>query len=171
MHALGLETLTEEERGPARRRSGWLAEREEARAAKDFERADALRDRLAEIGWEVRDTPTGRSSCAGLDRLRAQSGAGGPARWARRSPRVVRGGRGRRGRTLERLCGSPDHQGICAEVEPFPYSDADELLSADDALVVCLDEVQDPHNLGAVCRVAEAAGAAGVVIPERARRR
>ena len=69
--------------------------------------------------------------------------------------------------TLERLCGSPDHQGICAEVEPFPYSDADELLSADDALVVCLDEVQDPHNLGAVCRVAEAAGAAGVVIPER----
>ena len=68
--------------------------------------------------------------------------------------------------TLERLCGSPDHQGICAEVEPFPYSDADELLSADDALVVCLDEVQDPHNLGAVCRVAEAAGAAGVVIPE-----
>jgi 23S rRNA (guanosine2251-2'-O)-methyltransferase len=68
---------------------------------------------------------------------------------------------------LERLCGSPDHQGICAEVEPFPYSDADQLLSADDALVVCLDEVQDPHNLGAVCRVAEAAGAAGVVIPER----
>jgi 23S rRNA (guanosine2251-2'-O)-methyltransferase len=68
---------------------------------------------------------------------------------------------------LERLCGSPDHQGICAETEPYPYADADELLSADDALVVCLDEVQDPHNLGAVCRVAEAAGAAGVVIPER----
>jgi 23S rRNA (guanosine2251-2'-O)-methyltransferase len=68
---------------------------------------------------------------------------------------------------LERLCGSPDHQGICAEVAPFPYSDGDDLLDADDALVVCLDEVQDPHNLGAVCRVAEAAGAAGVVIPER----
>jgi 23S rRNA (guanosine2251-2'-O)-methyltransferase len=33
--------------------------------------------------------------------------------------------------------------------------------------VICLDEVQDPHNLGAVCRVAECAGAAGVVIPER----
>ena len=41
------------------------------------------------------------------------------------------------------------------------------LLATDDALVVCLDQVQDPHNLGAVCRVAEAAGAAGVVIPER----
>ncbi len=68
---------------------------------------------------------------------------------------------------LERLCGSPDHQGICAEAEPFPYSDADELLARDDALVLCLDEVQDPQNLGAVCRVAESAGVAGVVIPER----
>ena len=68
---------------------------------------------------------------------------------------------------LERLCGSPDHQGICAETGPYPYGDADELLTADDAMVVCLDGVQDPHNLGAVCRVAEAAGAAGVVIPER----
>jgi 23S rRNA (guanosine2251-2'-O)-methyltransferase len=68
---------------------------------------------------------------------------------------------------LERLCGSPDHQGICAEVEPYPYADASALLTADDALVICLDQVQDPHNLGAVCRVAESAGAAGVVIPER----
>jgi 23S rRNA (guanosine2251-2'-O)-methyltransferase len=68
---------------------------------------------------------------------------------------------------IERLCGSPDHQGICAEVGPYPYADADFLLDPDDALVVCLDEVQDPQNLGAVCRVAEAAGAAGVVIPER----
>ena len=33
--------------------------------------------------------------------------------------------------------------------------------------MLCLDEVQDPHNLGAVCRVAETAGCAGVVIPER----
>ena len=68
---------------------------------------------------------------------------------------------------IERLCGSPDHQGICAEVAPYPYADADSVLEAADALVVCLDEVQDPQNLGAVCRVAESAGAAGVVIPER----
>lgn len=68
---------------------------------------------------------------------------------------------------LERLCGSPDHQGVCADAGPYPYSDAAQLLASDDALVICLDEVQDPHNLGAVCRVAEAAGAAGVVIPER----
>ena len=68
---------------------------------------------------------------------------------------------------LEQRCGSPDHQGVCAEVADYPYADADALLETRDALVVCLDEVQDPHNLGAVCRVAEAAGAAGVVICER----
>lgn len=68
---------------------------------------------------------------------------------------------------LERLCGSPAHQGICAEVGEFRYADAAELLSADDALVVCLDQVKDPQNLGAVCRIAECAGAAGVVIGER----
>ena len=68
---------------------------------------------------------------------------------------------------LERLCGSPDHQGVCAEAGSYPYADAATLLTADDALVVCLDQVQDPRNLGAICRVAECAGAAGVVIPER----
>src|SRR5207253_2044492 len=68
---------------------------------------------------------------------------------------------------IEALCGSPEHQGVCAEVSDYPYADALALLAADDALVVCLDEVQDPHNLGAVCRVAETAGAAGVVIGER----
>jgi 23S rRNA (guanosine2251-2'-O)-methyltransferase len=68
---------------------------------------------------------------------------------------------------LERLCGSPDHQGICAEAGPYPYADADSLLEAGDALVLCLDQIQDPRNLGAICRVAESAGAAGVVIPER----
>jgi len=68
---------------------------------------------------------------------------------------------------LERLCGSPDHQGVVAEVDPYPYADPGTLLEADDALVVALDQIQDPHNLGAVCRAAEVAGASGVVIPER----
>ena len=68
---------------------------------------------------------------------------------------------------LERLCGSREHQGVCAEADAYPYADADALLDAHDAIVLCLDEVQDPHNLGAVCRVAESAGAAGVVIPTR----
>ena len=68
---------------------------------------------------------------------------------------------------LERLAGSPDHQGVVAEVDPYPYADPTRLLEADDALVVVLDQVQDPHNLGAVCRAAEVSGAAAVVIPER----
>jgi 23S rRNA (guanosine2251-2'-O)-methyltransferase len=68
---------------------------------------------------------------------------------------------------LESLCGSPDHQGVCAEVAEFEYADADALLDGENAVVVVLDQVQDPRNLGAICRVAECAGAAGVVIGER----
>jgi 23S rRNA (guanosine2251-2'-O)-methyltransferase len=68
---------------------------------------------------------------------------------------------------LERLCGSPDHQGIVAEVDPYPYADPKALLRRAGALLVALDQVQDPRNLGAICRSAEFAGAAGVVIPER----
>ncbi len=68
---------------------------------------------------------------------------------------------------LERLSGSPDHQGVVAEVDPYPYADPTRLLVDEDALVVALDQIQDPHNLGAVCRAAEVAGASGVVIPER----
>lgn len=68
---------------------------------------------------------------------------------------------------LERLCGSPDHQGITAAVDPYPYADPNQLLRAENALLVALDQVQDPRNLGAVARSAEAAGAAGLVVPER----
>jgi len=68
---------------------------------------------------------------------------------------------------LERLCGSPDHQGVVAEVEPYPYAGAIELLRKEKALLVALDQVQDPRNLGAVARSAEVAGVAGLVIPER----
>ena len=68
---------------------------------------------------------------------------------------------------LERLCGSPDHQGVVAAVEPYPYTGASELLRKEGALLVALDQVQDPRNLGAVARSAEAAGAAGLIVPER----
>jgi len=68
---------------------------------------------------------------------------------------------------LERLCGSPDHQGVVAEVDSYPYADPRGLLRQEGALLVALDQVQDPQNLGAVCRSAEFAGAAGLVVPER----
>jgi 23S rRNA (guanosine2251-2'-O)-methyltransferase len=68
---------------------------------------------------------------------------------------------------LERMSGSPDHQGVVAQVDPYPYADPGSLLDDPEALVVALDQVQDPHNLGAVCRAAEVAGASGLVIPER----
>jgi 23S rRNA (guanosine2251-2'-O)-methyltransferase len=68
---------------------------------------------------------------------------------------------------LERICGSPDHQGVVAEVDPYPYGDPVGLLRGDAPLLVALDQVQDPRNLGAVCRSAEFAGAAGVIVPDR----
>jgi 23S rRNA (guanosine2251-2'-O)-methyltransferase len=68
---------------------------------------------------------------------------------------------------LERRCGSSAHQGICAEAGGYPYSSAEELLAGQDPLIVALDQVQDPQNLGSICRTAECVGAAGVVIPER----
>jgi 23S rRNA (guanosine2251-2'-O)-methyltransferase len=68
---------------------------------------------------------------------------------------------------IERRCGSSAHQGICADAGPYRYADASELLAAEQPLLVALDQIQDPQNLGSICRTAECAGAAGVVIPER----
>ncbi len=68
---------------------------------------------------------------------------------------------------VERRCESPDHQGICAEAGGYPYVGEAELLATADPLLLVLDEIQDPQNLGAVCRTAECAGVTGVVIPER----
>jgi 23S rRNA (guanosine2251-2'-O)-methyltransferase len=75
------------------------------------------------------------------------------------SPRVVAADE------IERRAGSDGHQGVCAEVSEYRYADAAELLAAEEPLLVALDEVQDPQNLGAVCRAAECAGATGVVLP------
>jgi 23S rRNA (guanosine2251-2'-O)-methyltransferase len=68
---------------------------------------------------------------------------------------------------IERQCGSAAHQGLCAEAGPYPYTSGDELLDRENPLIVALDQVQDPQNLGSICRTAECVGAAGVVIPER----
>jgi 23S rRNA (guanosine2251-2'-O)-methyltransferase len=68
---------------------------------------------------------------------------------------------------VARRAESEAHQGVCAEAGPYPYVDADQLLAGDEPFVVALDEVQDPQNLGAICRTAEVAGATGLVLPER----
>ena len=68
---------------------------------------------------------------------------------------------------LTERAGSESHQGICAEVDAYRYADAGALLAAPNPLIVALDEVTDPQNLGAICRSAECAGATGVVLPER----
>jgi 23S rRNA (guanosine2251-2'-O)-methyltransferase len=68
---------------------------------------------------------------------------------------------------IARRCGSSAHQGVCADAGAYPYAPVEELFASEQPLVVALDQVQDPQNLGSICRTAECVGAAGVVIPER----
>ena len=68
---------------------------------------------------------------------------------------------------VQRRASSDAHQGVCARVDPYPYADAGGLVRGEAPLIVALDEVQDPQNLGAICRTAECVGADGVVICER----
>jgi 23S rRNA (guanosine2251-2'-O)-methyltransferase len=68
---------------------------------------------------------------------------------------------------LSARAGSDEHQGVVAEVAPYPYADPEALLGRDRALLVALDEVTDPHNLGAIARVSECAGADGLLITGR----
>jgi 23S rRNA (guanosine2251-2'-O)-methyltransferase len=75
-----------------------------------------------------------------------------------RKPRIVPE------KALNELAGTRDHQGVVARVEPFRYADAYELVAGEPLLVV-LDQVTDPHNLGAVIRSTEGAGATGVILP------
>jgi 23S rRNA (guanosine2251-2'-O)-methyltransferase len=70
-------------------------------------------------------------------------------------------------RRLNETAGTKEHQGVAAFCEPYRYADAYELAGGEHPLVVCLDQVTDPHNLGAVVRSAEGAGASGVVVTER----
>jgi 23S rRNA (guanosine2251-2'-O)-methyltransferase len=68
-------------------------------------------------------------------------------------------------REISDAAGTRDHQGVLAWCEPYRYGDAWELAALDQPLLVCLDQVTDPRNLGAVIRSAEGAGATGVVVP------
>jgi 23S rRNA (guanosine2251-2'-O)-methyltransferase len=67
---------------------------------------------------------------------------------------------------IEDLARGAAHQSVAARVGPYPYSDLGEILAAPDPLVLVLDGVMDPRNLGAVLRAADGAGASGVVIPK-----
>jgi 23S rRNA (guanosine2251-2'-O)-methyltransferase len=71
----------------------------------------------------------------------------------------------RRERDLTEAAGSPDHQGVVAWCAPYPYAEAWELAAQPSPLLVCLDQVTDPRNLGAVIRSAAGAGATGVILP------
>jgi 23S rRNA (guanosine2251-2'-O)-methyltransferase len=70
---------------------------------------------------------------------------------------------------VDRLAGTRDHQGVAALAAAKPAVDLEDLLREKSAegLLVLLDGIEDPHNLGAIVRTSLAAGAHGVIIPER----
>ena len=73
-------------------------------------------------------------------------------------------------RALDRIAAGGHHQGVAAEVSAYPVVAFDELVSgfdsvAEDLLILVLDHIQDPQNLGALLRIADTAGVHGVVLP------
>ena len=73
---------------------------------------------------------------------------------------------------LNQMARESSNQGVIAIVPPFEYSDVDEILEDaksknEDPFIIILDGIEDPHNLGAIIRTAETAGAHGVIIPKR----
>jgi len=71
---------------------------------------------------------------------------------------------------LDRMAGNNGHQGVVAVTSAKQYNDLDDVIAArrgKHSLLLVLDGIEDPHNLGAILRTADAAGADGVVIPER----
>lgn len=73
---------------------------------------------------------------------------------------------------IEALAGGHRHQGVLAYVAPVPYAELEDILKAAEAkgeapFLVLLDELEDPHNLGALLRTADATGVHGILIPKR----
>ena len=58
------------------------------------------------------------------------------------------------------------HQGIILYIEDFKYSDVEDFMDGDSSVIVILDHLEDPHNLGAIIRTCEAAGVNGIIIPK-----
>ena len=73
---------------------------------------------------------------------------------------------------LTAMCGTPKHGGVAAELCAAEYAELDDILAVSEQkgtppFIIIADEIADPHNLGAIIRSAEAAGADGVIIPKR----
>ncbi|HET7657433.1 MAG TPA: 23S rRNA (guanosine(2251)-2'-O)-methyltransferase RlmB [Bacillales bacterium] len=73
---------------------------------------------------------------------------------------------------LDQLAGSTNHQGVVASVAAHSYAEMEDLFhkaeeKGEQPFFVLLDEIEDPHNLGAILRTADAAGVHGVIIPKR----
>lgn len=73
---------------------------------------------------------------------------------------------------ISHLTRHANHQGVAAQVTPYQYLDLAELITtakskAEKPVLIAIDGVTDPHNLGAIARTAEALGAQGIVIPQR----
>lgn len=73
---------------------------------------------------------------------------------------------------LDRLAGTGHHQGVVAQAAAYEYAEVEDILKAakdkgEAPFIFILDEIEDPHNLGAIIRTANQAGAQGVIIPKR----
>ena len=74
--------------------------------------------------------------------------------------------------TLDRLAPGQAHQGVAAYISPYEYAEMDDIFALaasrnEDPFIIILDNLEDPHNLGAIMRTAECSGAHGVIIPKR----
>jgi 23S rRNA (guanosine2251-2'-O)-methyltransferase len=166
-------------------RPGHPAQRRAKAAAKRAARPPAARDaapRRAPRGAQVDDVVAGRNPVVEALRAGLPAVALYVALTVERDPRldeirklagdaelpVLEAGRAE----LDRLAGGAVHQGVVLTARPFDYLHPDDLLRrAQEAspapLLVALDGVTDPHNLGAIARSAAAFGADGLVVPER----
>lgn len=149
------------------------------RIGRDFERTGMEEERDAflpsEAGILVGRNPVIEALRAGrgMTRIMIAEGASG-------SIEVVRALAGERkipvqyedSSVLDRLAQGTVHQGVVAYVSDFEYCEPEDILryaeeKGEDPFIILLDGIEDPHNLGAILRTADAAGAHGVIIPAR----